>query len=391
MVKFSSGNLLEILRSFDIANETHSPRAIEYVKVLQPSESSQLFTFRFGKTTYGVFVDPSPEDDRSFIESAVRQVLPDVDGQLVELPQAGLTTYGLPYKGKDVYLWREASSKERLDTYLASERPEHSRSTWQKYIKNGDVQVNGTVVTKPRTEIEPHDTVTVHTAPVKLSQTVELPIIFENAHVIAIDKPVGVLTHAKGAIAEEFTVADFFRQHTTVGLATNRPGVVHRLDRDTSGVLLGARTDEATQLLKKQFADRTVRKTYYAVLASIPKQSAATVDLPIGRTPSAPSTFRVDASGKSAQTTYEVLAVNDSGEALVRLTPKTGRTHQLRVHMSYIGCPIVGDRVYGTTADRLYLHARSLEITLPGGTRHTFEAPLPAEFLARFPGVKVSA
>ncbi len=115
-------------------------------------------------------------------------------------------------------------------------------------------------------------------------------------------------------------------------------------------------------------------------MSGTPSQPTAKIDLPINRSPSAPSTFRVDAGGKSAETVYEVLVAGDT-RSLVSLRPKTGRTHQLRVHMAYINTPIVGDAIYGTeTAERMYLHAHKLEVTLPGGTRKVFEAPIPTEF-----------
>ena len=200
---------------------------------------------------------------------------------------------------------------------------------------------------------------------------------------IVINKPVGVLTHAKGALNEEFTVAEFFRRYTDVGLDTNRPGIIHRLDRDTSGVMIGARNAETAIMLQKQFADRKTKKTYLAITEGAPKNDHARIDLPIGRNPSAPSTFRVDAKGKSAITDYTTLHT-DGHHSLLELKPLTGRTHQLRVHMKYINTPIVGDRVYGKEADRLYLHAQRLEITIPSGDRRTFEAPAPQEFTDYF-------
>jgi 23S rRNA pseudouridine1911/1915/1917 synthase len=203
-----------------------------------------------------------------------------------------------------------------------------------------------------------------------------------------VNKPVGVLTHSKGVENEEFTVADFFRRYTSVGIATNRPGIIHRLDRDTSGVLTGARTEKAASLMARQFADRKTKKTYIAVVSGRPKQDEAVIDLPIGRNPSAPSTFRVDPKGRSAVTRYKVLATNGT-ESLIELKPVSGRTHQLRVHLAHLGTPIVGDRVYGRTADRLYLHAYRLEITIPEGDRRVFEAPLPAEFTDKFGDVQV--
>lgn len=217
----------------------------------------------------------------------------------------------------------------------------------------------------------------------------DLPIIYIDDNVIVVNKPAGVLTHSKGVMNDEFTVAEFFRRYTTNALEANRPGIVHRLDRDTSGVIIGARNDETAAMLKKQFADRLTKKEYVAVVEGIPKTEKAVIDLPIGRNPAAPSTFRVDPSGKSALTTYEVVATNGKC-SLVKLWPKTGRTHQLRVHMQYINAPIVGDRVYGvkSKSDRLMLHAASLEVTIPTSRRETFRAPIPPEFTKEFPEAK---
>ena len=206
-----------------------------------------------------------------------------------------------------------------------------------------------------------------------------LPIIFEDENVIVIDKPAGVLTHAKGATTDEFSVAEFVKDKTTYKADTNRPGIIHRLDRDTSGVILVVKNDETAKKISKQFQDRTVKKVYYAVVDGTPKQAEALIDLPIARNPSKPSTFRVDVKGKSAQTHFVVEQFGDR-YSLVRLEPKTGRTHQLRVHMSYLNTPIKGDRVYGKESDRLYLHAAELEVTLPGGVRQRFYSPVPEEF-----------
>ena len=185
---------------------------------------------------------------------------------------------------------------------------------------------------------------------------------------------------------DEFTVAEFFRRYTTVGLDTNRPGIVHRLDRDTSGVIIGARTPESFELLKSQFSDRKARKTYLAIVDGTPKQLQATIDIPLARNPSAPSTFRVDTKGKPAQTNYQVL-VSAGQHSLLVLHPHTGRTHQLRVHLAHLGTPITGDRVYGKPADRLYLHAYELEVTTAYGQRQLFQAPVPGSFSQLMPEV----
>lgn len=267
----------------------------------------------------------------------------------------------------------------RLDAYLAQYWPEYSRSIWQKYIAAGYVLVNGTVETTAKRLLDEDDHVTtaIPAQPTHADQI--LPIIYQDENVIVINKPVGVLTHSKGALNDEFTVADFFKKYSTYHRDTNRPGIVHRLDRDTSGVMIGALGDSTASLLQRQFSDRKVHKTYMAVVDGVPREHQAVIDLPIGRNPKSPSTFRVDPGGKSAQTRYKVIASSDD-YSLIELRPVTGRTHQLRVHMAYLGTPIHGDRIYGTAADRLYLHAASLEITIPDGDRRVFSAPVPDEF-----------
>lgn len=267
----------------------------------------------------------------------------------------------------------------RLDQYLAHTKPEYSRSVWQKYIKFGYVTVDGAVKTDPSTAYEEGSEV-VAALPDKADYSADtLPVIYEDDNVIVVNKPIGVLSHSKGALNEEFTVAEFFRSRTTYNLDTDRPGIIHRLDRDTSGVMIGAKNNETARLLSRQFQDRRAKKTYMAVLDGTPKEPKANIDLPIGRNPKLPSSFRVDSNGKSAQTYYEIIESNET-LSLVRLKPTTGRTHQLRVHMAYLGTPIHGDIVYGKRADRLYLHAEQLEITIPHSQRVTFSAPLPEEF-----------
>lgn len=267
----------------------------------------------------------------------------------------------------------------RLDTYCAQTWPEQSRSTWQKLIELGNVTVNNHVVNSPKHELhETDDVKAIHPEFTDFSKE-SLPVLYEDENVVVVNKPVGVLTHSKGALNDEFTVAEFFRSKTTYNTETNRPGIIHRLDRDTSGILIGAKNPEAAKLLSKQFQDRKAKKTYIAILDGIPKEPKALLDLPIGRNPKAPSTFKVDPNGKSAQTSYEVMEYQNN-QSMVKLMPVTGRTHQLRVHLAYLNTPIRGDRVYGKPAGRLFLHAWMLEITIPDGKRVTFEAPLPVEF-----------
>ncbi len=269
----------------------------------------------------------------------------------------------------------------RLDAYLAQYWPEYSRSTWAKYVKAGYVKVNGAVETSVKRTLEEDDEVTTEVPKKPTHNDESLPVIYRDDNVIVINKPVGILSHSKGALNDEFTVADFFKRFSKYHLDTNRPGIVHRLDRDTSGVLIGALNDDTAKLLQRQFSDRKVHKTYVAVVDGTPKMEEALIDLPIGRNPKHPSQFRVDPNGKSARTLYKVLATNGK-RSLVELQPQTGRTHQLRVHMAHIGTPIHGDKVYGEPADRLYLHAAKLELTIPKGQRMLFTADVPPEFAA---------
>ena len=379
MVKVSSSDIIAILRRFKVASDEHMPRHIEQITFSNPNAINTMVAFRFNKQQFYVLFDDTAEDDIAYILQQVRTQKLDTDGEVLQNPNDHLTTYALPFKGKEVYVFMVKSNKKRLDMTLAERYPDISRSTWQKHIKAGHVSVNGTVRESPKFDVTEADSIELSIPDATDFSGHDLPIVYLDDNVIVINKPVGVLTHSKGALNDEFTVAEFFRRYTTVGLDTNRPGIVHRLDRDTSGIMIGARNPETVTLLQKQFADRKTKKTYMAVVAGQLKQTEAKIDLPIGRNPNAPSTFRVDSKGKAAITRYQVLATNDK-LSLVELRPETGRTHQLRVHMQYHGTPILGDRVYGKSADRLYLHAAKLEVTIPGGLRKTFEAPVPPEF-----------
>ncbi len=383
-MKANSRDILSILRRFERAGEENVPRHIEMVKVSNPNPINTLMSFRFSKQQYFVLFDDTADDDLEYIMKQIRTKKSDVTGELLKNPTDGESTYAIPFKGKDCYLYSVISEKKRLDSELAERYPETSRSTWQKHIKAGHIKINGQIATSVKQDVTNISDISIELPEALDFSENSLPIIYIDDNVIVINKPLGVLSHAKGAITEEFTVADFFRRYTTYNAGTNRPGIIHRLDRDTSGVMIGARNQDTATLLQKQFADRKVSKTYFAILDGVPKLDKANIDLPIARNPGAPSTFRVDPKGKSATTRYEVLA-SDDRHSFVKLQPKTGRTHQLRVHMEYIGTPILGDKVYGKSAKRLYLHASSLEITIPTGDRRTFTTATPPELLAFFP------
>lgn len=385
MIKVTTHDILAILRRFDVATDEDIQRSIDQIRRVTPDDESITVSFRFKKERYFILFDHRAEDDEAYLLEAVHELEPNVNGFFIQNPLDEMRDISLPFKGKDVYLFKASNGKQRLDKELVDRYPEMTRSTIQKYIKRGDVSVNGEVQTQPRFEVSPEDDISLTQLEKTDYSSHELPILYMDDNMIVVDKPIGVLTHSKGELNDEFTVADFFRRYTTYHLDTNRPGIVHRLDRDTSGVIIGARNPETALLLQKQFAERTTKKTYYAVTNGIPKNDKALIDLPIGRHPSLPSTFRVDPQGKPALTAYEVVAITGAC-SLVQLRPKTGRTHQLRVHMAYIRTPILGDRIYGEPRDRLYLHAYSLEITIPQGERRVFVSSIPEAFTSLFPG-----
>lgn len=207
---------------------------------------------------------------------------------------------------------------------------------------------------------------------------IQLPVLYEDNDILIINKPEGIISHSRGRYWNEPSVASFVRQKT--GQEGDRSGIVHRLDRATSGIMICVKNSDVMAFLQKQFSQRKVKKTYIAIVSGHMKLPEAMIDMPIERNPKAPSTFRVGSNGKAAQTKYQVIE-SRARHDIVRLEPITGRTHQLRVHLMQQGHPIVGDTLYkGEPADRLYLHALSLEITLPSGGRKIFEAPLPEAF-----------
>lgn len=260
-----------------------------------------------------------------------------------------------------------APEKKRLDHIMMGIYKSYNRSTLQKFIESGFVQVDGEIAKKANQKFPDGVKIELNVPEELKNSDIKPKVIYEDENVLVLDKPTGLLSEAKGEYCPEKTLADFGY-------------IAHRLDRDTSGVVILAKNEEVQKFLKKQFQDRKVHKTYYAVVRGRPKLDAARIDLPLLRDKKRPTTFRVDPNGKEAETFYRVLKSNDE-YSLVELKPTTGRTHQLRVHMQYLGHPIVGDIVYGDgEGKRLYLHAKELEITLPGGKRATFEAELPRDF-----------
>jgi 23S rRNA pseudouridine1911/1915/1917 synthase len=281
-----------------------------------------------------------------------------------------------------VYTVDETGAGKRLDVFASEVLPTISRAFVQRLIDNGRITVNSEDA-KAGQKLHKGNTVSVDFELQELDQIpdIDLPVLYEDDNVLVVNKPVGVISHSRGRYWDEPSVASFVRQKT--GQEGERAGIVHRLDRATSGVMICAKNQETLSFLQKQFGNRNVKKTYYALVTGELDPSAAVIDMPIGRNPQKPQMFRVHPSGKPSVTNYETIDANGT-YSLIKLTPETGRTHQLRVHLDKMGHPIVGDTFYdGEKADRLYLHANMLEITLPGGERKTFEAPLPVAFKDR--------
>lgn len=273
----------------------------------------------------------------------------------------------------------ETHARKRFDVAVTEMLPMLSRAYVRVLIETGRILLNSQSE-KPGYRLRMGDVVTVDFDPKELEQIpdIDLPILYEDDDVLVINKPAGVISHSRGKYWNESSVASFVRQKT--GQEGERSGIVHRLDRATSGVMICAKNASALSWLQKQFSQRKVKKTYLAVVSGHLNPPEAVIDMPIERNPKAPATFRVGANGKSAVTHYQVIQSGPTHD-LVKLRPTTGRTHQLRVHLTYQKHPILGDALYdGEPAERLYLHAAELEITLPGGQRKTFAAPVPDMF-----------
>jgi 23S rRNA pseudouridine1911/1915/1917 synthase len=275
---------------------------------------------------------------------------------------------------------------KRLDHFLQEHLPQFSRSRLQSWIKEGRVLVNGSAAKASQllhggegVEVSPADAAPLLAGP----EDLPLEVLYQDAAVIAIDKPAGLVVHA-GAGAESGTLVNRLVYHfaalSQVG-GDLRPGIVHRLDKGTSGVLLVARNDAAHRALAAQFAGRTVEKTYLALVHGKVRDEQGRVTAPIARDPIRRIRMTTKlATGRSALTEYRVLRRFEKFTYLeVRIG--TGRTHQIRVHLSSIGHPVAGDKLYGAPpAERIFLHAWRIAFTSPAtGQRVAVEAPLPVE------------
>jgi 23S rRNA pseudouridine1911/1915/1917 synthase len=289
----------------------------------------------------------------------------------------------------------------RLDRYVAEYKGLLSRSQIKARSLAG--KINGKSVKLSRT-VKKGDAIELFwndAGPLNLiPEDIALDIIYEDERVVVINKPQGMVVHP-GAGNRRGTLANalYFRRLRRFGApalsgaapeefsAGLRPGIVHRLDKETSGVIIAAYDDQALALLSEQFKSRKARKTYIAVVNGVPKAEAGRVETLIARDTRDRKRFAVSDRGKTALTFYKVVKTWQT-HSLLLLRPKTGRTHQLRVHLRYLGCPIAGDPVYGFSdpvfpGASLMLHAKSLSLTLPEETAaRTFRSPVPERFTA---------
>lgn len=284
----------------------------------------------------------------------------------------------------------EQAQGQRLDVVLAASQGT-TRSAITRLFTAGVVQVNGQAVKAgyipqvgDKVVLEPlvHSPATTQPKPPP-----SLPIVFENAEFLIIDKPAGLVVHPARTDSRDGSVLDAIRDKTT-DPDPDRPGIVHRLDRDTSGLLVVAKTAEAKAYLQSQFKARLIQKKYLALVCGHPKLPEATVKLPIARAKANPTKRVVASSGRDAETAY-VEQARYSGFSLLEVAPKTGRTHQIRVHLAHLGHPVAGDSVYGgktAVLKRQFLHATELDFSGPDGQAYHFTSPLPPElavFLAK--------
>jgi 23S rRNA pseudouridine1911/1915/1917 synthase len=280
---------------------------------------------------------------------------------------------------------------ERLDRFVTDRLPDTSRSYVQRLIDAGEVLVNGNLP-RPSYRVVTGDAIEVRVPrpdePTDLSPAIiPIPIVYEDDDVMVFDKPAGLVVHpAPGH--EHGTLVNILRwlRPEVIVPGTERPGIVHRLDKDTSGLIVVAKNERARLSLLRQWQQRDVLKQYTALVVGSIDEETATVDAPIGRDPHNRKRMAVVRDGRPAVSHMKVLA-RYPGYTLLDVTIETGRTHQIRVHCSFLKHPVAGDVLYGGKTrdlplDRQFLHARRLRFALPGGQVVDAEAPLPDDLRA---------
>jgi 23S rRNA pseudouridine1911/1915/1917 synthase len=284
------------------------------------------------------------------------------------------------------------SLPERLDKFLVAQMPDYSRSRLQGLISDGFVKVSGEQVVKSGWMVKTGDTVELILPPTQptdlVPEDIPLQVVFENKDLMVVDKPAGMVVHpAAGHSTGTLVHAALAHAPEMEGIGgEQRPGVVHRLDKDTSGLILLAKNDRAHRWLQDQFRLRKVVKIYLALVDGHPPTPTGRIEAPIGRDPAHRKQMGVVPldKGRESETEYKTLE-SFSQYAFLEVHPLTGRTHQIRIHLAFIHCPIVGDTLYGhrhptLPITRHFLHAARLTIQLPGESNvRTFSAPLAPE------------
>ncbi|HWQ46712.1 MAG TPA: RluA family pseudouridine synthase [Longilinea sp.] len=281
---------------------------------------------------------------------------------------------------------------QRLDKFLAVSLPDYSRARLQGLMKDGFVCVDGKVVTKTGTEALPGQHVEVRIPPAMpsglVAEEIPLEIIFEDDRLMVVNKPAGMVVHpAAGHFTGTLVHAALAHSPEMEGIGGEiRPGVVHRLDKDTSGLILMAKDERTHRWLQDQFRLRQVNKIYLALVDGAPPTPKGRVEAPIGRDPSHRKQMAITTLEKGRMAVSEYFTRESfPHHTLLDVHPLTGRTHQIRLHMAFLGCPIVGDRLYGhrrlsLPVERQCLHAWRITIILPGEkTARTFEAGIPTD------------
>lgn len=286
---------------------------------------------------------------------------------------------------------KDNNQKKRLDSYIVEELEDLSRTTVKRLIDEEKILVNGK---KQKSSYKPEmgDVISIdmpEAREIKLeAQNIPVPVIYEDNDIIVVNKPKGMVVHPANGNPDGTLVNAILAmcKNSLSGIGGEiRPGIVHRLDKDTSGLLIVAKNDTAHIKMSKQIQDRKVTKKYIALVKGVIAENEATIDLPIARSTKDRKKMGVDPNGKNAITHFKVLKRYDK-YTLLELKIDTGRTHQIRVHMSYIGHPIVGDSVYSNGKNEFdiegqMLHARYLEFKHPiTGKELKLEAPIPEYF-----------
>ncbi|HIW88600.1 MAG TPA: RluA family pseudouridine synthase [Candidatus Ligilactobacillus excrementipullorum] len=276
----------------------------------------------------------------------------------------------------------------RLDQVLGAAFPEYSRSSIKKMLLAGDILVNQ-AQQKPRYLVKAGDQVSLQEPAPKVldlvPQNIPLDIVYEDDDVLVVNKPAGMVVHPAPGHPDQ-TLVNALLYHCPLSQinGTLRPGIVHRIDRDTSGLLMVAKNDQAHRSLAQQLKDKTTSRYYLALVHGVIQEDHGTIDAPLARSPKDRKKQAVVAGGRNAVTHFTVLRRYQQ-YSLIKCQLETGRTHQIRVHLKYIGHPVAGDPVYGPkktlAGPGQFLHAAELGFTHPvSGKRLTFTAPLPDYF-----------